>query len=222
MQQNTMQHKIKKKKVEVQVKKVKVQIKKAKKTSNTKKVKKWGGKAVKKFIINLLLILTFIITYILHANLFTWFRIAGVMPNLFVILVLFIGLYSHRFMGAIYGIIFGLLLDFFISTKIGITAILLAIVGIIGTLFDKNFSKDNRITIIIMVILSTIVFEAGRCLTLYFITKNNVDIWPFIQILLIECIYNAILTVILYPLIQKFGNKIEAEYKGNTVLTRYF
>ena len=33
---------------------------------------------------------------------------------------------------------------------------------------------------------------------------------------------DAILTIILYPLMQILGNKIENEYKGNKILTRYF
>ena len=50
----------------------------------------------------------------------------------------------------------------------------------------------------------------------------NVEILNFIIILVIEIIYNTVLTIILYPLIQKFGYYIEDEYKGNKILTRYF
>jgi len=177
---------------------------------------------VKKFIINIIIIITFVIIYILHSNLFTWFKIAGVMPNLFVIFVLFIGLYANKYMGVTYGIIFGLLLDLFLSRNIGISAIMLGIVGIIGVVFDKNFSKENRITLIVMVILSTIVFETGEYLVSFFINKFDLEIITFIQILLIECLYNSILTIILYPLIQNLGNRVETEYKGNKILTRYF
>ena len=177
---------------------------------------------MKKFIINVLLILAFIIIYFLHSNLFEWFKIAGVMPNLFVILVLFIGLYAHKYMGVIYGIIFGLLLDLFIGKKIGITAIMLGFIGFVGMLFDKNFSKENRITLIVMVMISTVIFEVGEYIINYFVIKTTIDVIPFIQVLLVECIYNAIITIILYPLMQKSGNKIETEYKGNKILTRYF
>ena len=171
---------------------------------------------MKKFVINIFLI------YFLQSNLFTWFKIAGIMPNLFVILVLFIGLYSNKYMGVTYGIIFGLLLDLFIAKKIGVTSIMLGIVGIIGTAFDKNFSKENRITLIIMVMIATFVFELGECLILYIINRVTIDFLPFIEILLIECLYNAILTIILYPLMRSLGNKVENEYKGNKILTRYF
>lgn len=177
---------------------------------------------MKKILINVLLFITFIIIYILHSNLFSWFKIAGVMPNLFVIFILFIGLYSNKITGITYGIIIGLLLDLFISKKVGITAIMLGLVAILGVIFDKNFSKENRFTLIIMVMVSTIIFEVGSYFLSYFIYANLIQIWPFIQILLIECVFNALLTIILYPLIQILGNKIEEEYKGNKILTRYF
>ena len=57
---------------------------------------------------------------------------------------------------------------------------------------------------------------------LIFIYDNYIQIWPFTQMLLIECVYNILITIILYPLIQISGNKIEEEYKGNKILTRYF
>ena len=177
---------------------------------------------MKKVIINIVLFITFIIIYLLQSNLFTWFTIAGVMPNLFVIFILFIGLYTNKFIGATYGVILGLLIDLFISKKIGITAIMLGLIGLIGMLFDKNFSKENRVTIIVMVTISTIIYEVGSYILGYFVYETYVQIWPFIQVLLLECIYNILITIVVYPLIQIFGNKIEDEYKGNRILTRYF
>ena len=144
------------------------------------------------------------------------------MPNLFVIFVLFIGLYCSRQIGLAYGVFLGILLDIFIGKKIGITAIMLGIVGIIGGTFDKNFSKDSRITIIIMVALSTCVYEIGAYLANYLIYRFDPQISEFIKILLIECLYNLLITTMIYPLIQKVGYKIEEEYKGNKILTRYF
>lgn len=177
---------------------------------------------MKKIIINILLVLSFIILYLLQSNLFTWFTIAGVMPNLFVIFVLFIGLYAHKYMGIVYGVVFGLLIDLFIAKKVGITSIMLGIVGIIGTRLDRNFSKENRITIILIVAIATVVFEVGSYILGFFIYKSSINILPFLQILLIECFYNILLTIIFYPLMHICGSKIEAEYKGDRILTHYF
>lgn len=177
---------------------------------------------MKKSIINVLLFITFIFVYFLQINLFSCFKIAGVMPNLFVIFVLFIGLFIGHIAGLTYGIFMGILLDFFIGKKIGISAIMLGIIGLIGGFFDKNFSKESRVTLIVMVTIATIIYEAGGYILGYFIYNSSIEIFNFIKILSIECLYNLILTIILYPMIQNLGYKIEDEYKGNKILTRYF
>lgn len=177
---------------------------------------------MKKTLINFFLILTVLIIYYLQSNFFMWFNIAGIKPNLFVVLALFIGLFSNRTMGIAYGVGIGVLIDILIGKTIGIYAISLGIIGFLAAVYDKNFSKDSRMTIIFMVAGSTIIFEIINYLLNYMILGTNIEILNFISILLIEVIYNVILTIILYSLIQKFGYYIENEYKGNKILTRYF
>ena len=162
------------------------------------------------------------VIYLLQANFFSWFSISGIMPNLFVIFILFIGLFGNKTMGTIYGIVIGLLLDLILGTKIGINMVGLGLIGFLATLFDKNFSKDSRMTIMVMVVVATIIFEVISYLIRYVWVVINLEIINFIKILVIEIIYNVIITIIIYPLIQKFGYIIENEYKGNKILTRYF
>lgn len=177
---------------------------------------------MKKLLINILIIVTFIIIYLLQVNLFSSFTIAGIMPNIFVIFILFIGLFCSRISGIAYGIMFGILLDLFVGRKIGVSAIMLGTIGLIGGLFDKNFSKESRLTIMIMVVVCTIIYELGSYLIGYFIYEYTLEMGSFAKMLAIECLYNVIITVILYPLMKNVGYKIEEEYKGNKILTRYF
>lgn len=177
---------------------------------------------LKKIIINIGLVLTTILIYILQANFFNWFTIAGIMPNLFVVFILFIGLFGNKAMGTIYGLVIGLLLDLLIGAKVGINSVCLGIIGFLATIFDKNFSKDSRMTIMVMTVASTVVFEVLSYILNYLFVSVYVELLNFIRILAIEVIYNLILTIVLYPLIQKFGYYIENEYKGNKILTKYF
>lgn len=178
---------------------------------------------MKKAKIIVALILIFFLIFFLQSNFFNWFVIFGVKPNLFVILVLFIGLFMGRNYGVCFGIAFGLILDFLIGRNIGISSVMLGIVGIMGGYIDKNFSKDSRITIMLMVAITTIIFELGE-----FIIQNFILSYAFIEIdifaktLLIEVLYNIILTVILYPLLKNGGFYIEGNFKENNILTRYF
>lgn len=177
---------------------------------------------MKKLFINITLILICFIIYFLQSNFFNWFTIAGIKPNIFVIYVLFLGLFGSRSMGIIYGSTIGLLLDLLFEEKIGANLLGFALIGIIATIFDKNFSKDSRITIMFMVFGSTIIFEVLSYFINYILYSVNVEILNAIVILLVEVIYNILVTIIIYPLIQKFGYYIENEYKGNKILTRYF
>lgn len=177
---------------------------------------------MKKVGVIVCLILTFIIIYLLQVNFFSWFNLAGIKPNLFVILVLVVGLFSGKSLGATFGILFGISLDFFIGKSIGISGIMLGIVGFMGGYLDKNFSKDSRITMITMIVISTIIYEIGLYALNYFINSVYINAFDFIKITLIEVIYNAILTIIIYPIIMKFGYKLEENFKENKILTRYF
>ena len=144
------------------------------------------------------------------------------MPNLFVIFILFVGLFANKMMGTIYGMVLGLFLDVLFREKIGVSFIALGLVGFIATIFDKNFSKDSRMTIMLMVAGLTFLYETIVYFANGIINSINIEILSFARILIIEIIFNLFITIIIYPLIQKFGYYMENELKGNKILTRYF
>lgn len=177
---------------------------------------------LKKVVAIICLILVFYVVYILQANFFSWFTIAGVKPNLFIIFILLVGLFAGKKIGVIFGIILGFCLDLLVGRTIGISAILLGAVGFLGEHFDKNFSKESRITIMLMVMGTTFLYELATYI--YHIFRLGILFEPdsFLRIVLIEVLYNAIIVVIVYPLIQKTGYAIENTFKVKNILTRYF
>ena len=177
---------------------------------------------MKKVFTVIVLIISFFIIYFLQANFFSWFTIAGVKPNLFIIYILFISLFAGVKVGIPFGICTGLFLDIVIGKTIGPSTIMLGIVGVIGGYFDKNFSKESRITIMLMITGSTCIYEIGIYIFQIVQLSINIQAVEFLIILLLEVLYNAILTIILYPIMQKIGYRIEDIFKGQKVLTRYF
>ncbi len=169
-----------------------------------------------------LMCIAFLIIYILQANFFSWFTIGGVKPNLFIIFVVFLGLFGNKYMGITSGVIIGLLLDICLGKKIGISAIMLGTVGIVARFLNKNFSKDSKLTIILMIMATTILYEIGTYLINTIIFSYEIPIENFVRILSIETLYNAILTIIIYPLLQRAGFSLEDMYRENKILTRYF
>ena len=173
----------------------------------------------------LVIIVFFIISlfaYFLQSNFFNWYNIAGIQPNLFIILILTIGLYLGEKYGFSLGIILGLLLDLFIGKRIGLNAIMLGIAGLIGGILDRSFSKESRITFMIMTIAVTVLCEVIN-FTLQIILHGAEPVFmQCMKIIMIEAIYNAILIIILYPLIQKMGNKTEEIFREKKSLMKYY
>lgn len=177
---------------------------------------------MKKFLIILALIVQGLIIYFLQVNVFSYLTIAGVKPNLLVIYILCIGLFANSYVGIGLGTFFGLLLDLLFGKVIGISAIMLCIIGYLGSYFDKNFSKDNKITIILMVMGATVIYEFGSYFVSSIILNFDAEYWVLIKKLIIEVVYNSLLVIIFYPLIQKIGYWIDRNFKKTNILTRYF
>lgn len=177
---------------------------------------------MRKFAIIVSLILVFFLIYFLQVNVFSSFTIAGIKPNLFVVYILFIGLYATQFWGITLGVVFGLILDLIFGKTIGTSAVMLCVVGYLGSYFDKNFSKENKLTIIFMVVGSTLIYEFGSYFLNSLILEFDRELLYFTKIVVVEILYNILLTIILYPLIQKLGYVIDRNFKHTNILTRYF
>lgn len=94
---------------------------------------------MKKALIAFILFIAFIIIYFLQLNFFNWFTIAGIKPNIFIILVLFIGLYAGIKMGTGFGLLFGFIIDTLGNNVIGASTVILGVIGFMRRIFRKKF-----------------------------------------------------------------------------------
>lgn len=177
---------------------------------------------MKKFLLGILTYIVFLILYFIQTNFFSWFTIAGISPNLFIIFILFLGLFTDNIFSVVLALISGITLDFASTKTIGITALMFCTIAIIASYFDKNFSKENKISIIVMIVGMTIVFEGASYFLNAFIMDTTIEGIVFLRILAIEIFYNVILSLIFYGLIMKLGYKLESTFKRKNILTRYF
>ena len=69
-----------------------------------------------------------------------------------------------------------------------------------------------------LVAVLTLVSEIIIYLLGIVIVKQHIEILVFLKIILLEILYNVILTIILYPLIYRFGQKLENDFINNNFL----
>ena len=85
-----------------------------------------------------------------------------------------------------------------------------------GEYLDKSFSKESRITLMLMVASTTIIYEVGIYIINIIKLNASIELALFLKILAIETIYNTIITIIMYPIIQRLGEKLESTFKPQT------
>ena len=170
-------------------------------------------------LVAVLLIIAFIIIYFLQANVFSNFTISGIKPNLFIIFILIIGLFGNNFLSILFSIICGIWLDSLYSESIGITSAMLCLIGFMATWFDSLWSKDEKISIVIIVFIATFIFEFGSYFLKSIIFDFEIEIKIFFKILALEELYNVLLTIIFFGLIKKLGYGMERKLKRTNMYT---
>lgn len=120
------------------------------------------------------------------------------------------------------GVILGLLLDLFIGKAIGLNAIILGLAGLFGGLLTKTFSKDSKMTMIVLISLITLITEVISHIYQMILYRFGLDILQFLKIIFIEIFFNILLLIILYPLLKKAGMKLEKVFTEDKILTRYY
>ena len=74
----------------------------------------------------------------------------------------------------------------------------------------------------IMTIATTLVCEILSYIIQIIVFDLLIDLLPFVKIILIEILYNSILIILLYPLIEKIGDVLEKIFKEKNILTKYY
>ena len=139
----------------------------------------------------------------------------GVKPNLFLIYVTIASCYSSKKEGAILGFISGLILDLFIGRIIGLSAVLMMVLGfLVSNFFDAVLRKNNVLVTMLIVSVSAFLYEL-----LYYIIAFMGDLdfsVVFIKTLLPECVCSAVIAVLIYFLVKKFSKNFWTD-KGEEV-----
>ena len=149
------------------------------------------------------IILTIIINLILETTIIPSFWIFKVAPNTGLIIVVVLAILNGKTTGAIVGLIVGLLQDVLFSPVIGINSFIYFFVGYLVGIAETKLSKDNILFPILMTILSTFGYHLIYYLFMYFL-NYNIHLLKFIkEVVLIEILYNSIISIPVFKLLSK-------------------
>ena len=168
------------------------------------------SKKIKRIIITAVLILA---AYLIQCTVLPFLEIAGIKPNLLIIVTSSIGFMRGSREGMYTGIAAGLLTDIQFGDMIGFYAMIYLLIGFINGLFRQvYFDEDIKLPLFLITISE---FLYGIVIYfLMFLLRSDFDFLYYLnRIIVPELIYTIVITLGFYPLILFINQKLEAEKK---------
>lgn len=170
---------------------------------------------MKKILMTIIMFVIICISILFQIGFLNAIPLAGVIANIGVVLVAGLGLVSGEFIGTVTGGVYGLLIDVALGRGLGIYMTLYAICGLISGKLNNSFSKGNKVSMIMLILICTILFETTLYLLNIILNGFGLNLKVLITTLILESAYNILLTIIFFKPISFLGdilNKTKNSY----------
>ncbi len=158
----------------------------------------------------IIILLAFIlITTMIQVNIFNNVYIFGVKINLFIILTSAIALWYGMFVGGIYGLINGFILDSLYEQGYGKYLILYALIGIIVGSMNHIYKKENKVTLIYVTAMMTIVYEIIEMVMSVVVSQSFPGLFTIIKVMFVSPSLNMMVSAVTYYLFIFISYKLD-------------
>jgi rod shape-determining protein MreD len=153
------------------------------------------------------------ISFLLESAVFNHFALGGIVPKITIILTSSFGFMRGEKEGMTIGFCCGLLSDVFFGGVLGFYALILTYIGYINGKFSRIFYPEDIKLPIALIVVSDLSYGV-ICYILLFLLRGRFDFpYYFTRIILPEALYTIVTTIVVYPVILKINERLEAREK---------
>lgn len=138
------------------------------------------------------------IALLLQSTLFTFLQVAGVKPDLVLMLVVFNGFLHGSREGAFLGFLAGLAQDIFTGNYIGLNALTKMMAGYLVGLAEARFYKESVIIVTLVTFMVGIANQLAYYMLLFYLDIEVAPSFALAQVVLPSAIYTALLVPLTY------------------------
>lgn len=150
-----------------------------------------------------------ILCFLCQSTLFHYFELAGVVPNLLLIVTMSFGLMRGRKEGLLVGFFSGLLVDIFFGQVIGPFAFIYMTLGYANGFFHRIYYVEDVLLPMFMIAINDFLFNV-IVYFVYFMLNNRLDFSKYlIQIILPEMIYTILITLFFYKILVRINLRLK-------------
>lgn len=162
----------------------------------------WSFK-MKRFIFYFLEIL---ILFTIQSSMFQFAELAGVIPNLMIILVVSTAYMEGRTSGLLIGFFSGLLSDIMFGSVIGLYALIYMVIGYLVGYANKIYSNDDFTLPIIFTGLATFLYRFIYYVFEFLLRGKLNFLYYFRRFIVPEIIYTLVISVFIYKFLHMINN----------------
>ena len=156
------------------------------------------------------MLLLIIIAYLLQTTLFRAISIAGIVPNILMIITSSFGFMRGKTEGMLIGFTAGLIADIFFMDIIGFYALVFMTIGYLNGFFRSIFYPED-IKLPMILIGSSELLYCFICYIFLFLLRGRMNLgYFFVHIMLPDVVYTVLVTLLLYKGILKLNEGLEA------------
>lgn len=162
-----------------------------------------------------MLVLIFI-SYLLQTTVLQGIAIAGISPNLYLVLLVAVAYRYGKTSGMAAGFLIGLLVDLVEGDVIGLYALIYLVIGYLLGFANKIYYHDDTTMPIFLVASSDFLFNF-LIYVFGFLLRNRLHLFFYLRtIMLPEVLYTVVLSIFLYRLIHKILKMLEPKGQEET------
>ena len=148
----------------------------------------------------------------LQSTLLVHFTIAGVIPQLVLVVIVSLSFVDGPRVGAATGFFGGLLIDLLIPQSIvGISCLVYSLVGYAVGTFRQYAPADSVWTPLLAVAISSFVAEAGYALLAVILGEPWVSIDYTLRVIGLVTLYNCLLTPFVFPTVRRVAKRVRPD-----------
>ncbi len=156
-----------------------------------------------------------IICFILQSTLFQYLALAGIVPNLLLIVTMSFGLMRGRREGMLVGFFSGLLIDVFFCQVLGPYAFIYMTMGYINGFFHRIYYVEDVLLPMITIAVNDFIFNLIIYI-IFFLLRNRLDFGEYlVNIILPEMLYTMIVTLFFYKLLVRINKRLKISKEVN-------
>jgi len=159
-------------------------------------------------------ILLFIISLCIQLFIFNNMNLFGIKPNMLLISVIVVSLYTNIYFSTIYSFILGFIVDLIFGAS-GMFTISYTVIGMLLGFVSDNYMKENYLSLIILTAISVVLFEVIQYFQSMIILSKYINFLFLIKQVTLSILLNTILVFIIcfsfgkiMELIDKKQNRI--------------